>query len=62
MRGARVSSAQVRVLTDSDVHAHNTFENPRAVQPRDDQLAAGADPLVYRFAPASVTRLQLTLA
>jgi len=62
VRGARVSSAQVRVLTDKDVHAHNTFDNPRAVQPRDDQLAAGTDPLVYRFGPASVTRLQLMLA
>ena len=63
VRGARVASARARVLSESDVHAHNTFANPRAVEPRDEQIrAAGAGPLVHRFAPASVTRLSITLA
>jgi alpha-L-arabinofuranosidase len=29
IRGARVASGTARVLSVSDVHAHNTFENPR---------------------------------
>jgi len=62
IRGGHISSAQARVLTDRDVHAHHTFENPRAVEPRDEQVTVGAGPLVYRFAPASVTRILLTLA
>jgi alpha-N-arabinofuranosidase len=63
VRGARVSEARARVLTAPDVHAHNTFENPRAVEPRDEAAQVGAGgTLVYRFAPASVTRLQMTLA
>jgi alpha-L-arabinofuranosidase len=63
VRGARVTEARARVLSERDVHAHNSFASPRAVEPRDEQVrAAGAGPLVYRFAPASVTRLSLTLA
>ena len=58
-----LSEARSRVLTATDVHAHNTFENPRAVEPRDEAAQVGAGgTLVYRFAPASVTRLQMTLA
>jgi alpha-N-arabinofuranosidase len=61
VRGARIESARARVLTSSDIHAHNTFENPRAVEPRDEQVSVSAGALVYRFAPASVTRLQMAL-
>jgi alpha-N-arabinofuranosidase len=62
VRGASISAAQARVLSGRDIHAHNTFENPRAVEPRDDKISIGAGLLAYSFAPASVTRLQLTLA
>ena len=61
VRGARVESARARVLSASDVHAHNSFENPRAVEPRDEQARVVAGGLTFRFPPASVTRLQLTL-
>ena len=61
--GARITAGQARVLTAPDIHAHNSFANPKSVQPRDEQVTVGAGGrLVYRFAPASVTRLQLTLA
>jgi alpha-N-arabinofuranosidase len=62
IRGARIAACQARVLSDQDIHAHNSFENPHALEPKDAQVnlrSGGA--LVYRFAPASVTRLQLTL-
>jgi alpha-N-arabinofuranosidase len=62
VRGARVESARARVLSAPDVHAHNTFENPRAIEPRDEQVRAESGTLVFRFAPASVTRLQISLA
>jgi galactose-1-phosphate uridylyltransferase (family 1) len=62
VRGARVSSARARVLAESDVHAHNSFANPREVEPRDEAVnASGGGTFVYRFAPASVTRLSITL-
>ena len=63
VRGARVASARARVLSERDVHAHNSFAAPREVEPRDEEVrTAGAGPFFYRFAPASVTRLAITLA
>ena len=60
--GARISSCQARVLSASDVHAHNSFENPHALASRDEPASvAPGGALVFRFAPASVTRLQLAL-
>ena len=60
--GARIASGQARVLSAPDIHAHNSFENPRGLEPRDEQVTVSpGGKLVYRFAPASVTRLQLTL-
>lgn len=61
VRGAKIASAKVRVLSENDVHAHNTFENPKAVEPRDETVAANSETLTFRFAPASVTKLQITL-
>jgi alpha-N-arabinofuranosidase len=62
IRGARASSAQARVLTNADVHAHNTFADQHAVEPRDQQVRMTPDAISFSFPPASVTRLQITLA
>ena len=61
IRGARIASATARVLSASDVHAHNTFENPRAVEPRSESVSVKNDTLSFNFAPSSVTLLQLNL-
>ncbi len=61
VRGARAATAQATVLATPDVHAHNTFANPKAVQPRKEQVTVNPGAISYRFAPASVTRLQLSL-
>jgi alpha-L-arabinofuranosidase len=61
VRGARAATAQAQVLAMPDVHAHNTFANPRAVQPRNEPVTVAAGSISYRFAPASVTRLQIAL-
>jgi alpha-N-arabinofuranosidase len=61
--GATIASANARVLTSSDIHAHNSFDNPNGLAPRNENVSVGAgSKLVYKFAPASVTRLQITLA
>jgi len=61
--GARIASVQARVLTSSDIHAHNSFDHPNALEPKDETVTVGTGgKLIYRFAPASVTRLQFTLA
>jgi len=61
VRGARAATAQAQVLAEPDVHAHNTFANPNAVQPRNEPVTVSGGVISYRFAPASVTRLQVSL-
>ncbi|HEY6661119.1 MAG TPA: alpha-L-arabinofuranosidase C-terminal domain-containing protein, partial [Pyrinomonadaceae bacterium] len=61
VRGAGIGTTQAQVLATPDVHAHNTFENPRAVQPRAEQAAVTTGVISFRFPPASVTRLQIAL-
>lgn len=61
--GARIISANPRVLSSTDIHARNSFDNPHGLEPRDETVTVGAGgKLVYKFAPASVTRLTLTIA
>lgn len=62
VRGGRPTAAQVRVLAMPDVHAHNTFENSGVVQPRNDTAGLTGSTISYRFPPASVTRMQITVA
>ena len=62
VRGAAAASAQAVALAAPDIHAHNTFEQPRTVQPRQQKVdAPKAGMLVHELLPASVTRLTLTL-
>ncbi len=62
VRGAAVRSCRTRTLTAQDIHAHNTFDNPRGLEPRDGEAAVGGGAVItYRFPAASVTRLQMSL-
>ncbi len=61
VRGARAGRVQAQVLSMPDIHAHNTFENPTAVQPRTEQVAVAGGVTSFRFPPASVTRLQIAV-
>jgi alpha-N-arabinofuranosidase len=56
IRGARIASAKARVISAKDVHAHNTFENPQAVESHDEQVRTARENLVFRFPPVSATR------
>jgi len=62
IRGRRITGAKATVLTSSDIHAHNSFDHPDAVQPRQENNLRAASPFRYQFAPASVTRLDFDLA
>ena len=63
INGAKIVSANARVLTSNDIHARNSFENPNGLVPRNESVTVGAGgKLVYKFAPASVTRLTLMIA
>jgi alpha-N-arabinofuranosidase len=62
VRGATIVSGSGRVLAERDIHAHNTFEQPTAVQPRDVQPKVTRDGVTHEFDAASVTRLELRLS
>lgn len=61
LRGVEVRSARGRVLTASDLHTRNTFDQPQALEPTDVQVATGKG-ITHSFPPASVTCLELQLA
>jgi alpha-L-arabinofuranosidase len=62
IRGARVKSGSATVLTATDIHAHNTFEQRQAVTPKTETIEIKGDAPVYRFPAASVVKLTLQLA
>ena len=61
LRGARVKSATATVLTATDIHARNTFDQREAVKPKSERLEMKADMPVFRFPAASVVKLALEL-
>ena len=62
INGAKIVSAEARVLSATDIHAKNSFENPTNLVPRNEPVTFSAGgKLVYKFAPASVTRLTLQI-
>jgi alpha-N-arabinofuranosidase len=61
LRGASAKSVKATVLTHTDLHAHNTFDAPRAVEPRGEALTASGSEFSVRIAPASVTKLEIEL-
>jgi alpha-L-arabinofuranosidase len=62
IRGAAVKSGLATVLTNSDIHAHNTFDQRNVVVPETKTLEITGRTLNHAFPPASVTKLALTLS
>ncbi len=61
VRGAKIKSATATVLTNSDIHAHNTFADKNVVVPRTQSVEINEDALTFRFPAASVTKLAVQL-
>jgi alpha-N-arabinofuranosidase len=62
LRGGQLKSVTGLQLASADVHAHNRFEDPRAVEPKSVPVSAKGGGIVHRFPPASVTRLTIELS
>jgi alpha-N-arabinofuranosidase len=62
LRASEIKSGTVTVLTDTDIHAHNTLENPEAVRPRSEDLTVTGARIRHTFPAASVTSIQAKLA
>ena len=60
-RAAHVNSAKAMVLTASDIHAHNTFDQKQVVFPQTKDVTVKGQALTFTFPPASVVKLQLSL-
>jgi alpha-N-arabinofuranosidase len=61
VRGGAISSATATVLTSSDLHARNTFEQKNELVPQVKELVATGRTLTLQVQPASVTKLVLSL-
>lgn len=62
LRGAPAQSAAITTLTNTDIHAHNTFAQPNAVRPTASTATPQGNTLNITFPPASVTTISMTLA
>ncbi len=62
LRGGTASRAAGVVLASSDIHAHNTFDQPNAVKSASLNVAGSGDMLTVTLPPASVTKIEITLA
>ena len=61
LRGGTPRSVAVVLLSESDAHAHNSFEAPNAVVPKTTAATVKGSGAVFQFPPTSVTRLTFTL-
>jgi len=61
VRGGTVRSAAALMLSERDAHAHNSFEAPRAVEPKTAAITVKGSGTVFSFPPASVTRITFAL-
>ena len=59
---ASVKSGTAMTLTNTDIHAHNTFAERDVVTPETKALDFRPGDVAYSFPPASVTKLTLSLA
>jgi len=62
IRGGAIRSGRGRVLTGPDIHAHNTFAEPRAVEPQSLEVRVSSSSTTHQFPPASVNLLELELS
>ncbi len=62
LRGARTRRASGTMLKAPEVHAHNTFAQPNAVQPANLGVSVSGDLLTVEFPAASVSKIEIELA
>jgi len=61
VRGAAITQARWTQLASTDITAHNTFEAPETVRPTTGDARVVGGRVVHTIAPASVTRIGLTV-
>jgi len=61
LRGATVKEASMDFLSNADIHAHNTFEQPDGVVPQTRRLNPTGEDFLAEFPPASVVAVHIQL-
>ncbi|MGC2271127.1 MAG: alpha-L-arabinofuranosidase C-terminal domain-containing protein [Candidatus Sulfotelmatobacter sp.] len=62
LHGAKIAQARSTVLTNSDMHAHNTFDHPDTIKPAPLQVSISAGAAMLNIPPASVTKLEIAIS
>jgi alpha-N-arabinofuranosidase len=62
VHGSTVQSGTATLLNSSDIHAHNSFDQPGVLRPRHAAVSADGGVVRFEFPPASVVKLELQLA
>ena len=62
LRGGKALSVKGTAIASSDMHAHNTFENPNAVQSAALSATVAGEMVQVTIPAASVVKLEITLA
>lgn len=57
----KVSGGKVTILANKDIHAHNTFEDPKEVVSKSSPLKVSGDNFKHTFTPASITVFELDM-
>jgi alpha-N-arabinofuranosidase len=61
VHGTKIKSGEATVLSASDIHAHNTFEERGTVSPRIEALNVNGGSVIFPFPAASVVKLRLQI-
>jgi alpha-N-arabinofuranosidase len=62
LRGATVSHAAATVLAGSDMHAHNTFDQPNTVKSASHDVAVSGGTLMVTLPPGSVAKVEIQIS
>jgi alpha-N-arabinofuranosidase len=62
LRGAKAVSAKAWVVAETDIHAHNTLEQPDQVQTHTAEVSLSPGALSFTFPPASVVTIEVQLS
>jgi alpha-N-arabinofuranosidase len=62
LRGAKATGAKAYIVAESDIHAHNTLEEPDQVKTRAADVRLNANSLSFTFPPASVVKIEVQLS
>ena len=62
LQSGNAANLRATVLTSTDMKAHNTLDQPKVIQPKAQDAKGSGASFTFRFAPASVTRLEFDLS